>query len=77
MDIPRAADEINRSMAKQNLLLVDDDVKGLRVMEVSLRNAGHSVTTATNGQEALQKLEASRPALILSDTHMQIGRAHV
>jgi len=57
-------------MAKQNLLLVDDDTKGLRVMEVSLRNAGHSVTTAASGAEALQKLELTRPALILSDTEM-------
>ena len=57
-------------MAKQNLLLVDDDAKGLRVMEVSLRNAGHAVTTAANGQEALGKLDLARPALILSDTHM-------
>ena len=57
-------------MAKQNLLLVDDDAKGLRVMEVSLRNAGHSVTTAVNGQEALAKLDLARPALILADTDM-------
>ncbi len=57
-------------MARQNLLLVDDDAKALRVMEVSLRNAGHSVTTATNGNDALAKLEQSRPALVLCDTQM-------
>ena len=59
-------------MVKQNLLLVDDDAKGLRVMEVSLRNAGHSVTTAANGQEALGKLDLARPALILADTQMPV-----
>ena len=57
-------------MSKQHLLLVDDDPKGLRVMEVSLRNAGHGVTTASSGEEALKKLELTRPALILSDTDM-------
>ena len=47
-------------MAKQNLLLVDDDTKGLRVMEVSLRNAGHSVTTAASGADGTS-LPAPRP----------------
>lgn len=59
-------------MAKQNLLLVDDDAKGLRVMEVSLRNAGYSVTTAANGAEALSKVETARPALVLADTAMPV-----
>ena len=33
-------------MAKQNLLVVDADAKSLRVLEVSLKKAGFSVTTA-------------------------------
>ena len=39
-------------MAKQHLLLVDGDPKSLRVMEVSLKKAGFSVTTATDGAQA-------------------------
>ena len=35
-------------MAKQQLLLVDADPRSLRVLEVSLRKAGYSVTTATS-----------------------------
>ncbi len=59
-------------MARQNLLLVDDDAKSLRVMEVSLRNAGYAVTTAANGAEALAKVAAARPALVIADTEMPV-----
>jgi CheY-like chemotaxis protein len=59
-------------MAKQNLLLVDDDPRSLRVMEVSLRNAGYAVTTAANGAEALTKVSTARPALVVSDTDMPV-----
>jgi len=57
-------------MAKKNLLLVDNDPKSLRVMEVSLRKAGFSVTTAVNGLDGLEKVRISPPELILSDTKM-------
>jgi DNA-binding response OmpR family regulator len=57
-------------LAKQHLLLVDGDPKSLRVMEVSLKKAGFSVTTAVNGRDALDKCEISPPDLILSDTKM-------
>src|SRR6266545_414883 len=39
-------------------------------MEVSLKKAGFSVTTAVNGRDALDKCEISPPDLILSDTKM-------
>ncbi len=57
-------------MAKQHLLLVDGDPKSLRVMEVSLKKAGFSVTTAADGRDALGKCLISPPDLILSDTKM-------
>ncbi len=57
-------------MAKQSLLLVDGDSKSLRVLEVSLKKAGFNVTTATNGVDALAKVETSAPDLIISDTKM-------
>ncbi|HEY3451361.1 MAG TPA: DUF4388 domain-containing protein [Myxococcales bacterium] len=57
-------------MAKQHLLLVDGDPKSLRVMEVSLKKAGFSVTTAGSGADALQKVQISTPDLVLSDTKM-------
>ncbi|HEY0867010.1 MAG TPA: response regulator, partial [Fimbriimonas sp.] len=57
-------------VAKQHLLLVDSDAKSLRVMEVSLKKAGFSVTTAVHGKDALEKVQISPPDLILSDTRM-------
>jgi DNA-binding response OmpR family regulator len=57
-------------VAKQHLLLVDGDPKNLRVMEVSLKKAGFSVTTASDGKDALDKAQISPPDLVLSDTKM-------
>lgn len=57
-------------MAKQNILLVDDNHQSLRLMEVSLRKAGFVVQTARNGTEALNRMAASRPAMIIADTDM-------
>lgn len=57
-------------MAKQHLLLVDADPKSLRVMEVSLKKAGFTVTSAVNGRDALEKCATAAPDLILSDTKM-------
>lgn len=57
-------------MAKQHLLLVDGDEKSLRVMEVSLKKAGFSVTTAVHGRDALEKVQISSPDLVLADTKM-------
>jgi len=44
-------------VAKRQLLLVDGDPRSIRVLDVSLRKAGFSVTTATDAADALQKLE--------------------
>ncbi|KFE59770.1 response regulator [Hyalangium minutum] len=57
-------------MAKQHLLLVDGDAKSLRVMEVSLKKAGFSVTTAIHGKDAVEKVQISPPDLVLADTKM-------
>ena len=60
-------------MAKQNLLLVDADPRSLRVLEVSLRKAGYSVTATTDAQGALDMMALSLPDLILSDTRLPGG----
>lgn len=57
-------------MAKQKLLLVDADPRSLRVLEVSLRKAGYSVTTAKDGLDALAKIEMLAPDLVLADTRL-------
>ncbi len=57
-------------MAKRQLLLVDADPRSVRVLEVSLKKAGYSVTTASDGGDALAKIEYSTPDLILTDTRL-------
>lgn len=60
-------------MAKQQLLLVDSDPRGVRVLEVSLKKAGYTVTTAPSVAEALSVVEVSVPDLILTDTRLEGG----
>ena len=55
-------------MTKQNLLVVDADPRSLRVLEVSLRNAGYNVAGCPSVGRALEILHANKPDLILSDT---------
>ena len=57
-------------MAKKQLLLVDADPRSVRVLEVSLKKSGYSVTTASDGADALAKIDFSAPDLILSDTRL-------
>ena len=57
-------------MAKRQLLLVDADPRSVRVLEVSLKKSGYSVTTASDGADALAKIEYSTPDLILTDTRL-------
>jgi DNA-binding response OmpR family regulator len=59
-----------RSVAKRNLLLVDADPRSLRVLEVSLRKAGYSVTTSGDVDGALELLELVEPDMILADTRL-------
>ena len=57
-------------MAKQKLLLVDADPRSLRVLDVSLRKAGYSVTASGDAMRALEMMDLSPPDLILSDTRL-------
>jgi DNA-binding response OmpR family regulator len=57
-------------VAKRNILLVDADSRSLRVLEVSLRQAGYTVTVARDGVEALTKLTSSPPDLVITDTRL-------
>ncbi len=57
-------------MAKKSLLLVDADSKSLRMLEVSLRKSGFSVTTAIHAADAREKLRHAQPDLIITDTKL-------
>jgi DNA-binding response OmpR family regulator/tetratricopeptide (TPR) repeat protein len=51
---------------KQELLVVDSDAKDLRLIEVSLKKAGFTVTTAIHGKDALEKMQINPPHLLLT-----------
>jgi DNA-binding response OmpR family regulator len=63
-------EEQSDTLAKQHVLIVDADPKNLRVLEVSMKKAGFSVTKAVNGVDALEKIRISAPDLVISDTVM-------
>jgi DNA-binding response OmpR family regulator len=56
--------------AARRILLVDDEPDLLHALQVRLRAAGYDCDTATNGKEALEKLAAARPDLLVLDLLM-------
>ena len=55
-------------MAK--ILIVDDDETILLVFRTYLSKAGHTVETAVDGEEALEKVSSFKPELVLLDINM-------
>jgi CheY-like chemotaxis protein len=58
------------SQAPRNVLVADDDATNRLVAAESLRYLGIEVSTASNGQEALQALAHRPHDLLLLDVHM-------
>ncbi|MGA7978743.1 MAG: sigma 54-interacting transcriptional regulator [Chromatiaceae bacterium] len=56
--------------AKKQILLVDDDVGLLKLLSMRLRGAGFDVATAKSGEEALGRLLARQPDVVISDLRM-------
>lgn len=56
--------------AASPLLIVEDIPSILELLDVTLRFKGYQVITARNGQEALEVLKKTRPALIITDILM-------
>jgi DNA-binding response OmpR family regulator len=54
----------------QRILIVDDDANLLVVLSEQLHDDGYEVATARDGQEALRRLDAGWPDLILLDLMM-------
>lgn len=58
-------------MAKQHSVLVVDDDGNVRSLFVdALREAGHAVTVAIDGVDALTKLSGTVPCVVLADVRM-------
>ena len=59
-------------MAKQIILIVDDDDKIREVLTLYLTKAGFQVEEAADGVEAIRKVEAIKPAVIILDIMMPV-----
>lgn len=52
------------------ILIAEDDVLTLKVLEARLKRAGHQVESSVDGIEALRKVEAYQPDLVITDILM-------
>ncbi len=57
-------------MAKQKILVCDDEPHILHVVSTKLRNAGFEVITAPDGEVAFETAKSERPDLIMTDYQM-------
>ncbi len=55
---------------KKHVLVVDDESRVLRFINISLSQAGYEVTTTTSGEEALQLVKSEKPDIVLLDLLM-------
>jgi len=54
----------------KHVLAVDDEGHIRRLVEVNLQRAGYRVTMATDGQDALEQIQAEAPDLVVLDVMM-------
>jgi DNA-binding response OmpR family regulator len=55
---------------KQKILIADDDPNVIRSLTFVLNKKGYDSQVATNGEEAILKIKASKPSLMLLDVMM-------
>lgn len=56
----------------KTILVVDDEPRYVRLVEVNLTTEGYAVETAGNGQQAVESVAARQPDLVLLDVMMPI-----
>src|SRR5258708_29247502 len=54
------------------ILIVDDEIKNVKLLEALLIPRGYTVVKAYNGEEALQQVQQEQPDLILLDVMMPL-----
>lgn len=54
----------------KSILIVDDSVSIRQMVEMTLKSANYNVTTAQDGQDALDKCQGSRFDFVLTDQNM-------
>ncbi len=54
------------------MLVVDDDPVIMRLLEVNFEMEGYTVVTATDGQQALDRITSNAPDLVVCDIMMPV-----
>jgi DNA-binding response OmpR family regulator len=57
-------------MKGRRILIVDDEPHVTRVLGMTLAREGYEIDTATNGMQALEKIRASAPDVMITDVQM-------
>ena len=57
-------------MSKGKVLVVDDEIYIVHILDFSLGMEGYEVITALDGEQALERLEADKPDMIVLDIMM-------
>lgn len=57
-------------MARAKIMYVDDETNILKIVKSRLDMAGHEVHTFSSGKEAMEKLDAIHPNLVILDYQM-------
>lgn len=71
MIVREAGNERTRS-----ILVVEDETTLAEMLRLLFEDAGYRVLIASNGREALHRLEAERPDVVLSDVMMPVLDGH-
>jgi DNA-binding response OmpR family regulator len=69
---PAARDKTPVASGRSKILIVDDEPFNVDYLEQELEDLGYETVSAANGQEALEKVAAEVPDLILLDVMMPI-----
>jgi DNA-binding response OmpR family regulator len=70
--LPPARDPTPGAPRRSTILIVDDEPFNVDYLEQELADLGYDTSSATNGQEALDKVAADAPDLILLDVMMPV-----
>ena len=54
-------------MEKIKIIIIDDEIEYINALEQGLEMLGYNVLTASNGIEAIEKIEKENPKVILCD----------
>src|SRR5207244_12005818 len=70
--IPATHDATSAATGRSKILIVDDEPFNVDYLEQELEELGYDTISAANGQEALEKVAAEAPDLILLDVLLPV-----